>query len=403
MSMRKIHRILAIFAIFFGLYMSVSGILLQSIDLKTILSHAPASDANLRAIREGRDGPANFQVATDADFTAQALPAAFDYDRALATVMPAARRELAGADARFVEFRMVDGRPVGQVSSNGKVLRIDASDGRVLIGADTAAPPPAAVAGNRPALRNTVKNFHRMLAYGDIGQILFVVFAIGMCVMLATGLILYFRMLAMRRRMHRRALFWSGGGAWRGLHRGLAIAAALFLIVVVGSGTIEAIGSLGVVVYRNLHHGKRPGLTADVSAPLADRALPRLLHGTLDGYRAGHPATPIRVVRLRSFAGNPQGVVVTGGDDARQFAYDATTGAPAGLSGPNYPFTGQTFGWASDQFFKGIHRGDAFGLTGRWMSLLTGLALLFLSISGMMMYGSMWNKRRRAGRSGPFW
>jgi hypothetical protein len=84
----------------FDLYMSVTGILLQTIDLKTILSHAPASDPDLRAIREGRDGPLNFQVASDSDFTAAPLPADFDHDPALGTVMPVARAVLHGADVR---------------------------------------------------------------------------------------------------------------------------------------------------------------------------------------------------------------------------------------------------------------------------------------------------------------
>jgi hypothetical protein len=401
--MRKVHRILAVFAIFFGLYASVTGIALQSIDLKTILGHAPASNPDLKAIREGRNGPPNFAVATDSDFAASPLPAGFDFEHALQTVLHTARTLPGGADIRFVEFRMVKNQPVGQVASGGKLIRIDALTGNVLIGPDKAEAVKQPPAGNQPALRNTVKNLHRMLAYGNIGSTLFPILALGMCAMLFTGLALYFQLLKARRRMKRRSLFWSGGGWWRELHRAIAIVAALFLIVVVTSGTIEAIGSFGVLVYRVTHDGKRPGLTADVSAPLADAALPPMLHTTLAAYKADRADQPIRVLRLRSFAGLKQGVVVTGGEDAEQLPYDATTGEAASLSGPSYPQTGQTFGWQVDQVVKGIHRGDAIGMTGRWMSLLTGFALLFLSISGTIMYFSLWNKRRKSGRFSPFW
>jgi hypothetical protein len=401
--MRKAHRILAVFAVFFGLYASITGIALQSIDLKTILGHAPADNPDLKAIREGRNGPPNFAVAADSDFSAASLPRDFNFDRALGIVMRSARAVLAGGDVRFVEFRMIGGTPVGQLASGGKLIRIDALSGDVLIGPAEAKPAKFPASGNQPALRNTVKNIHRMLAYGNVGSTLFPILAIGMCAMLFTGLVLYFRLISARRRMKRKALFWSGGGWWRELHRGLAIAASLFLVIVVTSGTIEAIGSFGVMVYRVANHEKRPGLTADVSAPLADLSLPPMLHTTLAAFRAAEPGETIRVLRLRSFAGIAQGVVVKGGEDAQQFAYEATTGQRAGLSGPTYPQTGQTFGWDADQFFKGIHRGDAFGLTGRWMSLLTGFALLFLSISGTIMYASMWNKRRRAGKPNPFW
>lgn len=401
--MRKVHRILAVFAIFFGLYASVTGIVLQSIDLKTILGHAPADDPDLKAIREGRNGPPNFAVATDSDFKAAPLPTGFDFDRALATVMQSARALPGGADIRFVEFRMVKGQPVGQLAMGGKLTRIDALTGKVLVSPEEAEALKQPPAGNQPALRNTVKNIHRMLAYGNVGSALFPILALGMCAMVYTGLYLYFQLLKGRRRMKRPALFWSGGGWWRELHRALAIVAALFLIIVVTSGTIEAIGSFGVFVYRVVHNNKRPGLTADVSAPLTDQALPPMLHTTLAAYAADKTGEPIRVLRLRSFAGLKQGVVVTGGEDAQQFPYDATTGEAASLSGPTYPETGQTFGWQVDQVVKGIHRGDAIGMTGRWMSLLTGFALLFLSISGTIMYVSLWNKRRKSGRLSLFW
>jgi uncharacterized iron-regulated membrane protein len=206
-----------------------------------------------------------------------------------------------------------------------------------------------------------------------------------------------------RARVGRPGPYWSAGGWLRTLHRAVAVTASLFIAVVVLSGTFEAINSFGTATYRIIHHGKRPGLTADVSSPLADAELAPMLRTTLAAFRAADPGDPIKVVRLRYFAGIPQGIVVSGGSDVRQFAFNAVTGRRASLQGPSYPPTGQTFGWQWDQIVKGIHRGDFIGLPGRFMSLFTGLSLLFLSLSGAAMYADLWNKRRRAGRHGLFW
>ncbi len=159
----------------------------------------------------------------------------------------------------------------------------------------------------------------------------------------------------------------------------------------------------GVRIYQ-LMHGGRPGLTADVSSPLSDTELPAVLHATLMAYRNEAPDEPIKVIRLRYFAGIPQGVVVSGeGEDTRQVAYETATGRIASLSGPTYPATGQPFGWQASQTFKGIHDGAFLGLPGRFISLFTGLSMLFLAISGAVMYFDLWSKRRKLGRRGLFW
>jgi uncharacterized iron-regulated membrane protein len=129
-----------------------------------------------------------------------------------------------------------------------------------------------------------------------------------------------------------------------------------------------------------------------------------MLHTTLKSFRAADPSEPIKVLRLRYFAGLAQGVVVAGDAvDSRQFAFNTATGEKAGLSGPSYPPTGQTWGWQGVQVIKSIHRGDFFGITGRFLSWLTGLSLVFLSLSGGAMYFDLWSKRRKTGRHGLFW
>jgi uncharacterized iron-regulated membrane protein len=319
-------------------------------------------------------------------------------------VTQAARSAAGSAPISFVELRMDAGSPVGQVAAGGKLLKLDAASGAVLVGPDKAGPARLPPAGNRPSLRNTMKNIHRMTAYGDAATVLFFVLGLILLTTVATGLWFYLKLMTARAKLDRGGLFWFGGGAWRTAHRSLAVAASFCLLWVAVTGVLCSIGSLGVSYYRTITHGKRPGLTVDMSSPLSDAELAPMLATTLASQRAAHPDQPIKVVRLRYFAGMPQGVVVYGGpQDTRQAAFDTRTGGVAPLTAANYPFTGQTFGWQGDQILKGLHRGDFIGLPGRWVSLATGLSLLFLSVSGAVMYLDLWNRRRRSGRPALFW
>ncbi len=401
--MQRLHRYVAVIAALLALYVGATGTLIQLTDLWTLLRHAPASEPNLQSMRQGRNGPQNFQVVVDADYDARALPAEFDFDRALTAVVTSARAAAAGAPLRFVELRRAGGAPIGQVASEGKLLRFDAATGAVLTGPDTAAPLVLPPVGDGPSFRITVKNLHRMVAYGFYSPFFFVAAGLTLCVAVVSGLALYFRLMTARARMGRRSPYWSAGARWRTLHRTVACSAAIFIVVVVFSGTVLAIGTAGIRVFQ-LKYGGRPGLTADVSSPLRDAELPAMLHATLAAYRRVAPGEPIKVIRLRYFAGIPQGVVVGGeGENTRQVAFETATGRVASLSGPTYPATGQPFGWQVSQTAKGIHSGDFLGLPGRFISLLTGLSLLFLAISGAATYLDLWSKRRRLGRGGLFW
>ncbi len=59
--MRTVHRILTLFVVIVTLYLGVTGTLIQLIDLRTILSNAPADDPNTEAMRESTYGPALFR------------------------------------------------------------------------------------------------------------------------------------------------------------------------------------------------------------------------------------------------------------------------------------------------------------------------------------------------------
>jgi uncharacterized iron-regulated membrane protein len=54
-------------------------------------------------------------------------------------------------------------------------------------------------------------------------------------------------------------------------------------------------------------------------------------------------------------------------------------------------------------FFHHLHSGEEFGPVGVIISLLSGLAMIFFSISGLWLYYDMYIRRDKVGRKGVFW
>ena len=417
--MRPIHRIVGTILLAFTLYFAVTGSIVQLIDLRTIASHAAATDPDMMAIRESLDGTPNYQVIQPADYAAVALPESYDFNAALSNVLKAARSSLAaGTPLRYLELRVIDGKPIGLVQAGepavlgpggrtANIIRFDPATGSTLSN------PPAHLRRGPPqSLRGKVKAWHRLNAIGDQNVWLNALVGTGLFVMIVTGLMLYFQLLRARMRANLNAIFWFAGGRWRSLHRWVALTAGLFLMVVSISGTLLAIDSLALWIYRFMHaptgfSGRQlpfpVGMNGDFSTPLPDSKLPTMLATTLSAYRAAQGATPIKVLRLRYFAGMPQGVIVTGGDNARQLVFNADTGRRASMTEPGYPYTGFPFGWEEHELMKKIHRGDALGIPGRLMDLFAGLSLIFLTASGFVMYVDLLRRRRRGGRKQLFW
>lgn len=67
---------------------------------------------------------------------------------------------------------------------------------------------------------------------------------------------------------------------------------------------------------------------------------------------------------------------------------------PPGTDNPLRPYLG---------LFHHLHSGSEGGIWGEIIVMLSGLALLFFSISGMWMYVKMWSARKRAQKKGLFW
>lgn len=404
--MRTVHRVVSLFAALFTLYLGITGTLIQTVDLHTLYTHAPATNPNMRAIREGFDGPDGFVVITPEDYTAPVLPTGFDYQAALQRMLTTAQPQLDGRASTYAEIRMVDGHPTGLIQSGQRLFQLDFSSGSATL---APAPPPEPTVV--PSLRNTIKHFHRFtfevadtpgspLGIWPLWISPFVGLALVLFVI--TGLVMYFRMLSARRRTRRPGWFWKAGGWWRTLHRWQALCAAAFILVVALSGEFLAIDSLWLGLYI-AHHGPPPGdRMLPTSVPTAE--LPSMLRTTLASYESETPSLPLKVVRLRTYGGMPQGVVIAGqGDDTQQMVFNAVTGRRVGETEPGYPSTGFMLGWEAHQIGKAIHRGSIIGLTGRWMDLFAGLSIVFLSASGAVMYVELWSRRRRAGRRALVW
>lgn len=403
--MRTVHRIITLFVVLVTIYLSVTGTLIQLVDLRTILAHAPADDPNMEAIRESTYGPGAFQVISNPDYTGDALPGDFNLESSMDLVLGTARNVYGNAALGYVEMRMVDGKPVTQIKADRQLLRFDAVSGEPIAGEFT----EPRINQSPDSERNTFKRLHRMTAIGDWTLWINVVVGVSLMVLIVTGLWVYFQLLSARKRSKRSGWFWSAGGWWRSVHRWIALTSAVFLTVVALSGTWLAVESLGMGIYMANNrptpppaNAPRPILPNGIGA-LNDADVPSMLKTTLASYQAAMPDTPIRVVRLRVFGGMPQGVIVTGSDEADQVVFNAITGKRASMTEPGYPRVGFPFGWEAHQIAKKVHRGDYFGMSGRWADLFAGLAMLYLSISGVVMYIDMWKKRRKIGRSGLLW
>jgi uncharacterized iron-regulated membrane protein len=407
-GMRPVHRIVGTIIMLFTLYIGATGLMIQSVDLKAILSHAAATDPEMQAIRESIDGTGNFSVIAPTDYAAPALPADFDFYTAMSTVLKSAQ-ESASADTslKYLEFRVLNGKPIGLLQAGDKTVRVDPATGTVLPN------PPARPRGGRPiSMHQTFKNWHRASILSDKWEFLNALVGIGLFTMIVTGLLLYFQLLRARNRAGLNQVFWSAGGWWRSTHRAVSIVAAVFLLVVSISGTLLSLDTFALGIYGMTHssagrYSRFPyGMIGDLSSPIPEAKLPGMLSTTLSAFRAAKGEAPIKVLRLRSYSGMPQGLIVSGGDradDTGQIVFNAETGKTASMTEKSYPYQGFPFGWEEHELMKQIHRGDALGIPGRLMDVFAGLSLVYLSASGLSMYADLLRRRWRGGRKQLFW
>ena len=393
--MRTLHRLLAIVALGVLLFIGGSGTLIQSIDLYTLLRHAPEDDPVMMSINEGRYGPPDFEVLSAYDFTAIPLPASLDIPQSMANALQAWHQQATEASPRFVELRMARGVAIGQVGIGKNVQAFDASSGSPVASTNLS---PITRTLMPPSLRQTTKQLHRFWISHDVpGVWVELISGLVLWTLLISGLIMYFKLLKARAKLKRRQLFWFAGGWWRSLHRIISVVASVFLVLVAFSGTWLGFES----VYHTF--AAKPGPHVDPMAPISDIDVQQMTAATLTSLKQAEPQTPIKVLRVRLYGGMKQGIVVTGGPETRQLVFNTETMQPVSLTEPGYPDSGFPFGTEVHENFKHFHAGMPFGLLARFLDLFAGLSLVFLCISGLTMYLDMWLRRRKSGRGNFLW
>jgi uncharacterized iron-regulated membrane protein len=211
--MRRLHRWIMTVAALLLLYVAVTGIILQGIDVQAIYSHAPASDGNMQAIREGTTGPPGFSVITTGDYSAAKLPDGIDPQGLLATVVRSARALIPAGPFKWIELRMEGNVPVGVVavtephSQNYLRYKFNAQTGET-IGTPTEESPFAMFNRGPRSAHDIVKDFHRGNVIGPIGPWVDGLIALSLMVLLVTGLTVYFKMLRARQSSGRNSWFW---------------------------------------------------------------------------------------------------------------------------------------------------------------------------------------------------
>jgi uncharacterized iron-regulated membrane protein len=403
--LKVVHRITGIIIMIVLIYLSVTGLMMQGIDLGQIMfRHVDPVDPDIVSMVARQGG--EFRVLSADDKTAQALPASLDANAAIQNAVKSMRASLGAAPLRYVEVRMFNGKLVGNVQTAQLNATFDGETG-ALLNMSPVTPLPEVTSIDR--LRYRIKEFHRMTIYGNWALWINIVAGLSLFLMIVTGVSLYLRMWSERRKQGLSGLIWVGGEGkkedWkRAMHRGVGLTIALFLLVVAFSGEWLAYESL-VFGYHIQHamqqrmarmsangtgqNSPRPDRAVGnrVSEPqlLKDAEIPALLGVTLNSARhAG--AEQVKAIRIRAFGNVQQGVVISGdGDNTQQLSFNATTGQP--VSGdPQAGQPGFPWGWDAHQLGKAIHRGSYFGTWARFVDFIVGLGLLYLCINGLALY-----------------
>ena len=400
--MLRWHRLCAILLFPLLAYVVFTGAGIQTADMVALVSHAPETDPDMLMMRQHINGTDNYSVVSAPDYTAPALPTNMDYAGAIQKAAALGRMAAPGAALRLVELREAEGHLAGHVQMDSRHLIFDLATGQALPSADL---PPAPPARGFSAPRASFKFFHRFNYVGQFGTTLDLLAGLGLSVLLVTGLMQYARLYQARARMKQSALFWRGGTAWRWLHRWISVAASILLAWIAISGLLLSLDNVGAAIMR-AQSPPNPGINpfdGDFSTPIQDSELAPMTQDTLSAFRAQEPGTGLKVLRLRYFAGYSQGVVVAADADTRQLVFNTRTGARMSMSEKGYPPVGFPSGWEWHQKLKQLHRGDFFGMAGRWLDSLGALALLYMVISGAVMYAQLWARRARGGHREWVW
>lgn len=186
----------------------------------------------------------------------------------------------------------------------------------------------------------------------------------------------------------------------RKLHRWISTGAMIFIAYVVLTGTTVAINELINPASFGAGGGEIAAAETIVGpqAPLPPQAeVERMVALALESARRAEPTAPLTkaVVALRIRDGRPEARVTFGGGfNAVVVTVDAATGQilRRGDDGAHF-----------NTLLQRIHSGALYGKAGQVAVVLTGLSLITLSVTGALMYLDLFGRRRRLGKSAPFW
>lgn len=269
---------------------------------------------------------------------------------------------------------------------------------------DNGAPPPDYV-----TKRNTLKAWHRGNIIGMPGQVLGLLVGLSLIALVVTGVVLYFKLWAARRKTGRAGFFWSAKESlWRRVHRWIAIVAAAFIFNIAVSGSILAYGEIQLNIFLQHHIGAAPYPRPTPMPPVSEAPLPHDVNAMLQtAYRAARVQSPngrITAVQLVVHNGTAKGLVTLGGAKPRILAFDALTGAELSDWSTSGVQVGQGYFADWHQALKRFHRGDILGsFAARYVDLAAGLALLYLVVSSFFLYFDMRQRRQQTGRKQWFW
>ena len=176
--------------------------------------------------------------------------------------------------------------------------------------------------------------------------------------------------------------------------------AAVLLLNTALTGLVLGTGEVVLQLFLRYHIGSPPyprpsPLPPQSSGPLAGDLAEALQRIYLAGNAAAAP-DPVAIVQLVRRDSAPLGLVTTGGRHPRVLAFDLQ-GQPVGGDGDHDRQRGNGYFADWHQVVKRMHRGDIIGVhAGRYLALANGCALLYLAVSGFVMfYGGA---RPRLGR-----
>jgi len=394
--MRTWHRSIMTVVVVALSYWVGSGLVMGIYDL--------TDDTQVWAIEGGGPGAR----LTDAARSARAIPD----PASLATPISAALASVGAMPYASVDLRMIGEEPrleFAEASGERATMRrfyaeTAAPMSQQVADGDTGAKPPDNV-----TKRTTLKAWHRGNIIGMPGQVLGLLVGLSLIALVVTGVVLYFKLWAARRKAGRPGFFWTAKESlWRRLHRWISILAAAFIFNIAVSGAILAYGEIQLNIFLQHHIGAAPYPRPTPMPAVSEAPLPHDVNAMLETtYRAGRVYSPngrITAVQLVVRNGIAKGLVTLGGAKPHVLAFDAHSGAEVSDWSTGGVQVGQGYFADWHQALKRFHRGDILGsFAARYVDLAAGLALLYLVVSSFFLYFDMRKRRRQTGRTDWFW